>query len=65
MKLNKFIQQLQKAKEAYIAKHGIEPTISSFDEFDGLTLCSKIVKNGSLQTHKKPYMSFKKIKAPL
>lgn len=63
MKLESLIKKLEKARLSYIKQHGIEPVISSFNEDEGLTLCSKIVKNGSLQTHKKPYKTFK-IKLP-
>ncbi len=59
MKLEILIKKLQKARELYIKQHGIEPVISSFDEDEGLILCSKIIKNGSLRTHKKPYKTYR------
>lgn len=62
MKLETLIKNLQKARESYIKKHGIEPVISSFDEDEGLTLCSKIVGTRGVYTHKKPYQNFKNIK---
>lgn len=63
MKLYSLISKLEKARASYIKKHGIEPVISSFDEYEGLILCSKVVRTGGCTfTHKKPYKTFKTVK---
>lgn len=62
MKLKELIAQFEKARAAYIEKHGIEPSIYCFDEDEGLQLCSEIVRRGIVRTYKKPYYDFPEIK---
>lgn len=61
--LSKVIEQLQKARDEYIAKHGIEPTIWDWDEYEGLRLCAGVKKSGDgLTTSLRPYKNIKSIK---
>ena len=57
MKLNKLIENLEKAILRYKKEFGIDnPEVYSIDEEDGMLICASITEKDGLITAKKPYM---------
>lgn len=61
-KLSELIRKLENARHSYIAKHGIEPTIWEWDEYEGLQLCAGITRGDGATYSKRPYKSYRRIK---
>lgn len=61
-KLSALILKLEKAREDYVAKYGIDPTIWEWDEDDGLQLSAGVKRDGGASTSLRPYKSYKNIK---
>lgn len=58
LKVKDLILKLERARKSYIKKHGIEPSIYSWDADEGLMLCSKVQKFEDGATALKPYEYF-------
>ena len=62
-KLSALIVKLEKARDEYIARYDIEPTIWDWDEYEGLQLCAGTRKMApGKKAPRPPCMNFKRIK---
>lgn len=60
MNLQKLINKLEKIRNSYLKKHGVEPEIFSVDSEEGFLLCSKVEKPSSgLRVAERPYATVK------
>jgi hypothetical protein len=62
VKLSALIKQLEKARDDYIARHDIEPTIWEWDEYEGLQLSAGVKRKDCATYAIKPYKNYKRIR---